>query len=329
MKKLISILLMAVLLLSLFSLAGCGNKAENETLKLGLGTVAYVENVKSAEGDTNGAADVVSTVAAVLLDKDGKIVKCEIDSADCTLNFNSKGEYVAISEFKTKYEKGKDYGMVAHGGAKKEWFEQVDAFESKVVGKTLQDVKALVATEGKGTDEVVNAGCTIVISDFVSAIEKAINNAKDSKATKDDTLKLGVVSSQSGTNAKAEAAGSNEVETTVSAIATGKDGKVTAAVTDAYQASVAFDVKGVTSTNASDIATKLEKGKDYGMVAHGGATKEWFEQAAAFDAALIGKTSDEISALVTNEGKGTDEIVNAGCTIAVSDLVKAAVKASK
>lgn len=325
MKKLFSILMVAVLLLSVLSLAGCG-KAEN--LKLGLGTVAYTEGIKSVEGDANGAASVVSTIAAVLLDKDGKIVKCEIDCADCTLNFNAKGEFVAINEFKTKYELGKDYGMVAYAGAKKEWFEQTDAFEATVVGKTIDQIKALVAAEGKGNDEVVNAGCTIAITDFVAALEKAVKNAKDSAATEDSTLKLGIVSSQTGTNAKADTAGSNEVETTISAIATDKDGKVTAAATDSYQASVAFDAKGVTSTKAGDIATKLEKGKDYGMVAYGGAKKEWFEQVAAFDAALIGKTSNEISALATAEGKGVEEIVNAGCTIFVSDLVKAAVKAS-
>ena len=326
MKKLLSVIMVTVMLLSVLSLAGC---SKAETLKFGLGTVAYTEDVKSVQDTANGSAGVVSTVAAVLLDKDGKIVKCEIDSADCTLNFTPKGEYVAVSEFKTKYELGSDYGMVAYGGATKEWFEQADAFESVVAGKTIDEVKALVANEGKGNDEVVNAGCTIAIADFVSALEKAVKNAKDSKATKDATLKLGIISTQTGTNAKADTAGSNEVETTISAIATNNDGKVIAAVTDAYSASVAFDAKGVTSTKAGEITTKLELGSDYGMVAYGGAAKEWFEQAAAFDAQLIGKTSDDISKLVTTEGKGTDEIVNAGCTIAVSDMVKAAVKASK
>lgn len=326
MKKLLSILLTAVLLLSVFTLAGCSGEAE--TLKFGLGTYAYTENAKSAEGTTNGGVEVVSTMAAVLLDKDGKIVKCEIDCADCTLNFNAKGEFVSIGEFKTKYEKGSDYGMVAYGGAKKEWFEQVDAFEGAVAGKTIDEVKALVASEGKGNDTVVNAGCTIAIADFVNALEKAVKNAKDSKATKDDTLKLGIVSTQTGANATNEKAGSNEVETTITAVAVA-DGKVNAAVTDAYQATVAFDIKGVTSTKAGDIATKLEKGTDYGMVAYGGAKKEWFEQAAAFDAALIGKNSDEIAALATADGKPVETLVTAGCTIGVSDMVKAAVKAAK
>ncbi len=325
MKKLLSILLIAILVATLFSLAGC---SKSEPLKFGLGTYAYTENVTPASGTKNGSMGVVSTIAAVLLSEDGKIVKCEIDCADTSLGFNVKGEFIAIPEFKTKYELGKDYGMVAYGGAKKEWFEQVDAFEGVVVGKTIDEVKALVANEGKGTDAVITAGCTIAIADFVSALEKAVSGAKESAATAEDTLKIGVVSSQSGAVATDKAAGSNEVETTYTAVTT-KDGKVTAAITDAYQAAVAFDVKGVATTKAADIATKLEKGKDYGMVAYGGAKKEWFEQAAAFDATLIGKNADEIVALATAEGKPVDALVTAGCTIAVSDMVKAAVKAAK
>ncbi len=325
MKKLLSILLMAILVATLFSFAGC---SKPETLKFGLGTYAYTENVASAKGTKNGGLDVVSTIAAVLVDKDSKIVKAEIDCADCTLNFNEKGEFVEIAEFKTKLEKGADYGMVAYAGAKKEWFEQADAFEGVVAGKTIDEVKALVANEGKGTDEVINAGCTIVIADFVKALEKAVANAKDSAATAEDALKIGVESSQTGKNATADNAGSNEVETTFTAAAIA-DGKVTAAVTDAYQAVASFDAKGVTSTKAEAIATKLEKGSDYGMVAYGGAKKEWFEQAAAFDAELIGKDASEIAALATAEGKPVDALVTAGCTIYVNGMVKAAVKAAK
>lgn len=333
MKKILSIVLSAVILLSVVSLAGCG---KSEALKLGLGVTSYIEEIKSADADTNGTGASETTVAAVLLDGEGKIVQCAIDTVSATFGFTSNGKYVPMDEIKTKYELGKDYGMVAYGGSAKEWFEQANAFEALVTGKTLQDVKALVAADGKGNDEVVKAGCTIVISDFVTAVEKAVNNAKDSSATADDTLKLGIISAQTGCkDATEEAEGVNEVDTTVSAVAL-KDGKVTAAVTDALISSVTFDIKGVTSMAAKvDTATKLESGDDYGMAKYGqdlngdGTVKEWYDQAAAFDAACIGKTADEISALALETGYGTDAVQSAGCTINISDMVKAAVKAAK
>jgi len=334
MKKLLGIILSVVMLISVVSLAGCGKA---ETLKFGLGVTSYIENVKNADGNTNGAAEATSTFAAVLLDGEGKIVKCAIDTAAHTLSFTSKGEYVEANEFKTKYEAGKNYGMVAYGGAKKEWFEQVDAFTALVAGKTLQDVKALVSTNGKGNDEVVTAGCTIIISDFITALEKAVNNAADSSATADSTLKIGVISTQTGSkNATAEADGVNEVDVTVTATALDKDGKIAAAKTDAIQVIANFNNKGVASTTANTaFTTKIEAGDNYGMKAYGqdlngdGAVKEWYEQASAFDNACIGKTANDISALATDKGYGVDTLQSAGCTINISDMVKAAVKAAK
>ena len=60
-----------------------------------------------------------------------------------------------------------------------------------------------------------------------------------------------------------------------------------------------------------------------------GSKTEWFEHAAAFDATCVGKTSSEIAGLATNEGNAVEALQNAGCTINVNGMVKAAVKATK
>ncbi len=333
MKKLLSIVLSVIMILSVASLAGCST-----TLKLGIGVISYVDSIKSADADTNGSATNDTTVAAVLVDENGKIVKCAIDTVSATMAFTSKGEYVKADEIKTKYEQGTDYGMVAYGGAKKEWFEQVDALTALVEGKSLKEVQALVATEGKGNDEVINAGCTIVITDFISALEKAVTTAKECGASAKDDLKIGIVATQTGAkNATEEAEGANEIDVTISA-ASSKDGKVTAILTDALAATINFDTKGaVATTSKFDVATKLELGDNYGMAQYGkeqdlngdGEVKEWYAQAAAFNSAVLGKDSDGISALANDKGYGTDEIQTAGCTINIADMVKAAVKASK
>ena len=74
MKKLLSITLCIVMLFSLALLAGCSE----ETLKFGLGTISYVDEVKNADGATNGSVAASTTFAAVTLDADGKIVNCKI-----------------------------------------------------------------------------------------------------------------------------------------------------------------------------------------------------------------------------------------------------------
>ncbi len=326
MKKFLSIVLSALMLLGVFALAGCGEK---EPLKLGFGVYSSLAEVKNAEGDTDGSANAVTTVAAVLLDKDGKIVKCAIDTADNTLNFTAKGEAVAPAEMLTKTEKGDNYGMKAYAKAPKEWYEQKDAFISVILGKTIDEVKALQVGD-KGNEEVTSAGCTIKITEFIPALEKAVKNAADSKATAEDTLKVGVVSSVNDSKtAEGDVKGVNDVMTTAVAVALNAKNEITAAKTDAVNTLVEFDTKGASETEfGKEITTKRDAGDNYGMVAYANAKKEWYAQADAFDALLLGKKADAISALADNTGKAGEELVTAGCTINVNDMVKAAVKAA-
>ena len=345
MKKILSLILCAAMLLSMFVFAGCdktdvngGEETKNEetkaevaeTLKFGMGSHSYIEKATSATADAEGKAEAVTTVAAVLVDAEGKIVKCVIDATANAAAFTAEGKFVEAGEFKTKYELGSDYGMVAYAGAAKEWFEQADAFAATVVGKTADEVKALAAADGKGTDDVISAGCTITVSDFVVAVAVAVENAAESTATKDATLKIGMVSAQvDSKDATADAEGVNEIDTTVAAAAVDADGKVIAMATDAVQAKIKFDATGAVVTENGEIKTKGDLGTDYGMVAYAGAAKEWFEQADAFEGVCAGKTATEIAALVAENGyNGVDALVNAGCTIGVADLVKAAVKAA-
>ena len=333
MKKILSLALTLVLVLSLFALVGCGAKTGDkdvaDTLKFGMGSYSYIDKATSADADTNGNGEYVTTVAAVLLDNDGKIVDAVIDSTDNTVEYTSQGKVVAPAEFKTKYELGDDYGMKKYG-AKKEWFEQVDAFVATVKGKTASEVKALVADGGKGNDDVVSAGCTIVVADFVKALEKAVSNAKASDATKDAKLKLGIVSSVADSkDAADDAKGVLEIATTFVATATDKNDKVIIADTDALTVKFTFDTKGASDVDTTtEIKTKCELGDDYGMKKYG-AKKEWFEQVDAFNKECVGKTADDISKLAANDGKAGDALTTAGCTINVADMVKAAVKAVK
>jgi len=333
MKKIISFALAFILVLSLFTLAGCGKKSADkgiaETLKFGMGSYSYIDKATNAEGDTNGAGEYVTTVAAVLLDKDGKIVDAVIDTADNVVEYTSVGKVVAPVEFKTKYELGFDYNMKKYG-AKKEWFEQVDAFVATVKGKTISEVKALVADGGKGNEDVVNAGCTIAVADFVKALEKAVNNAKDSESTKAANLKLGIVSSVAESqDAADDVKGKVKVTTTFVAAATDKAGKVIATSTDALDVEFTFDTKGTSNVDkTAELKTKYELGNDYNMKKYG-AKKEWFEQADAFNKVCVGKTADEISKLAANDGKAGDALTGAGCTINVADIIKATIKAVK
>ena len=326
MKKIISILMVSIMVLTLFTFVGCG---KDETLKLGFGVTISEVTAGNATSAENGTAEVAITAAAVLVDNDGKVVKAFIDCADNTVAYTADGKAVANDTFKTKYEKGSEYGMVAYAGSAKEWFEQADAFCALIVGKTAAEITALVAEGGKGTSEVINAGCTITISEFVTATVKAINSATPTNATKNDTLKLGVSTSQTTENATETENGSNEVSTNFFAAAVNAESKIVAAISDCVEVSFTFDVNGASTFDTTkEILSKKEKGDSYGMKQYAGSAKEWYEQAAAFDAACIGKTASEITTSFLGEdgSHGNADLQTAGCTISITGFVKAVAK---
>ena len=324
MKKIVSLISCALLLVSLFAMTGCGSA--NATLKFGSAAYVSAPTATDASADKDGAASVDVTVAAVSVDADGKIVACALDTMQNKLAFKADGKAVANTEFKTKYELGDGYNMVAYGGAIAEWYKQADAFETLVAGKTMDEVKALVADGNKGNDEVIAAGCTIMIHEFVGAIEKAYNAAAESDVTADSVLKVAAHTVQSTEDATADKDGKNQVEVYVFGAATDANGKIVAAASDCVQVAFGFNTTGKATNVPQDVKSKKEQGADYGMVAYGNAAKEWFEQAAAFDAACIGKTAAEIAGLMGEDGKGVESLQTAGCTIYVSGFVAAASK---
>ncbi|MCD7796115.1 MAG: hypothetical protein LUG95_00325 [Clostridiales bacterium] len=76
-----------------------------------------------------------------------------------------------------------------------------------------------------------------------------------------------------------------------------------------------------------NLRTKDEKLEDYGMKSTSEIGLEWYEQIDAFEQFAIGKTADEISAAVSDDGYATDADLSAGCTINVATIVEATVNA--
>ena len=325
MKKILCILL-AVLMLSM-ALVACG-ETNKEPLKIGLG-VYTTATATDATADTKGKAQATVTAAAVLVDANGKIVKCLIDCVNPNATYNIQGAVSGDSYFKSKRWLGDDYGMV-RAGAAKEWYEQVNAFQKLCVGKTADEVLALVADGDKGTDEVIRAGCTITVNEMALAVEKAVKNAKDSTATASDTLRLGIDSVVSELKcANGDVNAKIGFETSIVAFAVRNDNSnekraITAVYMDCVAVNFAATVEGASIFDASaPILTKREQGDAYGMVAYGGAKLEWYEQVDALESLLIGFDPLSKDKLEGENRQGNEDVIAAGCTIAVIDLTNA------
>ena len=131
-------------------------------------------------------------------------------------------------------------------------------------------------------------------------------------------------------NTNSSKAGNAQVDATTAAVVLDADGKIVACFIDVAQNKM--DVTDGQVNAEAEFLTKLEKGDDYNMVKFSNATHEWYEQAAAFEQYVIGKTADEVAGIETvlnEEGHNvvTDETLYASCSISVSDFQEAIVKA--
>ncbi|MBR5519465.1 MAG: hypothetical protein IKU55_01985 [Clostridia bacterium] len=276
-------------------------------VKTGLSVSTNISDSVSATADAAGAAKYDVTVAAVLVDDNGVIVSCVIDSIPATVNFNAAGEITAdlAMSVPTKNEMGDSYGMVAWGGAIAEWDAQVAAVAEYAVGKTVDELKNgdIDMTTGKAKDgSDLSSSATIYLAGYVYAIEAAVNNAQHLGAKAGDELVLATLNSVSGsTSATAEKAGTAQLDADITAL-TKADGKITSCYIDSLQAKVSFDTTGAITTDLSAaVQTKNELGEAYGMVAWAGAIAEWDAQAASFAAYVTGKTAAEVAGIAITE----------------------------
>ena len=346
MKKIIALILALCLTMALVA---CGEKQpeapQEAEYKLGMGIVLNMDSSKAEN------AQVDATVAAVVLDAEGKIVSCRIDVAQNKMKVVG-GAVDTAATFKTKMELGSAYGMAGKvdnngDGVMLEWDAQAKAFEEYVVGKTAAEVEGIKTQEAGGhliaVDEaLLKAGCSMQITDFIAAVAKACKDEQAQTFKTAATFTLGVAAATVADESTAAAADKDgEVKMyTDFAAAVVADGKILAAITDAVQPKINVNTLG-DIVEKTFKATKRELKEDYNMAKFGasmdnngdGKVLEWYVQADAFVKHVVGMTGAEVKAMATKTLENgyvisaDDALLTAGCTIqitAMKDVVAAA-----
>ena len=340
MKKIISMILALAMVLALSGCAGTtvvvnnynyyGTDASETTttpveteatepvvaegaIRTGLAITTSLGTV-DATAEAEGVAEFAITLAAITVDENDVILDCEIDAIGHNFSFDTTGTITSdiAAEVLTKNEKGDDYGMVAWGGAVAEWYAQIDAFETYCIGKTIDEIQNGGLNEsGYAADADLATSATINLFDYVAALEAAQVNAQVLGAESGDKVILSCTTSQADS-----AQGNAQLNVDAVALTVNGDGVITSCQIDALQGKATIDENGaVTATN---IDTKNTLGFDYNMVAYGGATYEWFEQAANFASYITGKTASEVEGIAIDEStKPADADLATSVTISI------------
>jgi len=321
-------IVIAILLL----LPACVFSQDVENVKTGLAVDTSIANSTDA-GEEDGLAQADSIIVAVSVNENGKITNCAIDSAQTRINFSKEGEILTPLDevFVGKQELGEDYGMVVASSIGKEWNEQATALSNYVIGKTIDEVKGIsLNEEGVPTESELTSSVTMHISDYVTTIEKAVNNAENLGAAANDKLGIGLITTiDMSENATAEADGTAQAYSNIAVVTFDNEGIITSCIIDAVQSDLNFNQEGeITSDLSITPKTKNELGDDYGMKVASAIGKEWYEQAEAFANYVIGKTIEEVKGIALNEeGVPTESELVSSVSIHVGPFIEVVEKA--
>ncbi len=198
MKKILVALMAAAMLM-----AGCAAKAPTTpapaestpaastpapaATKIGTSSIVKVKGANYNAADSkDGTAQSDVTMCTVVLDDAGKITYVNFDVAQSKFAFNDKGELTTdlTKGVVSKKELGANYGMAKVSEIGKEWFEQIEAYEQWLVGKTVDEAVAMKTYEKDATHPSVpdvaelKTSVTIDIGAYRDALVKAAANAK-------------------------------------------------------------------------------------------------------------------------------------------------------
>ena len=340
MKKIISMILALAMVLALSGCAGTtvvvnnynyyGTDASETTttpveteatepvvaegaIRTGLAITTSLGTV-DATAEAEGVAEFAITLAAITVDENDVILDCEIDAIGHNFSFDTTGTITSdiTAEVLTKNEQGDNYNMKTYGGAIAEWYEQVDAFEAYCIGKTIDEIQNGGLNEsGYAADADLATSATINLFDYVAALEAAQVNAQVLGAEAGDEVILSCTASQADS-----AQGNAQLNVDAVALTVNGDGVITSCQLDSLQGKVTIDENGAVTNH--NIDTKNTLGYDYNMIAYGGATYEWFEQAANFASYITGKTAAEVDGIAIDEAtKPADADLATSVTISI------------
>ncbi|SFO26021.1 hypothetical protein SAMN05216351_10586 [Pseudobutyrivibrio sp. JW11] len=148
--------------------------------KLGLGLTTNIAKSTDATADADGVAEAYTTISVLTVNGDGVITSSLIDAVQAKVTFDANGAITAdtSADVPSKNELGDAYGMKAASSIGKEWNEQAAAYAEYTVGKTVDEVNGTAVEEGRATDADLAASVSVHITDFNTAITKAVASAQ-------------------------------------------------------------------------------------------------------------------------------------------------------
>ncbi len=124
-------------------------------------------------------------MTATAFDADGNVVGTIIDVVQAKIEVKD-GKIVSDkeAEVKTKHELKEDYGMKKVSEIEKEWYEQAEALQEWMVGKTVDEITGLKVKERDENHKAVpdvpelTSTVTMTVEDYLEVVQRAFDNKR-------------------------------------------------------------------------------------------------------------------------------------------------------
>ena len=301
-------------------------------IRTGLGVVTSVSSSRSATGDSDGLAQVDSTLVAITLDENGLITRASFDAAQTRVGFNAQGQITTdlAAPIRTKAELGNAYNMRRVSSIGREYHEQAAALEAWAIGRTPARFMSMALNGGRPAEADLTASVTVNVSGYLTAMELAVENTRSGYAHGSHRTGLGVVTEvDASRSATANQTGKARVTSYYVVLTLNERGVIVAAWIDSTQTDVEFDATGALLPLPDSLPTRYEMGYAYGLRRASRIGREWNEQMREFTRWMVGKTPTEVIGMRLNDGHPTDADLTASVTINVLPVLAAVSRAAE
>jgi len=153
--------------------------------EIGLGHVVSIRRSvgyrKAEATEILPIAQVDVVIAGAVFDTTGRVTGVLIDAAQTRVNFDAEGQVTSdrAGEYLTKKELGDEYGMIRASEIGIEWYEQIAVLEEWMIGKTVDQIKAMSLLENGAPDELdLTTSVTITVTDYLAALQEAYDRKR-------------------------------------------------------------------------------------------------------------------------------------------------------
>ena len=186
-------------------------------------------------------------------------------------------------------------------------------------------------------DDISSPVSQSTLSDSSSQTSSPSSTTVENDAGNATSVKVGlgiVATTDESTAASGEEAGNAKTNVAVCALAVDESGTILSVKFDTVQTEIGFDVLGaLIGDTGSEVQTKKERGDSYLLKEVSGIGKEWYEQIAALENWMVGKSVGDVLQMKVYKRDDDhthvpdEEDLKSSVTISVTDQLRALEKA--